>query len=98
MEMPDFRMNPYSNEEFGKLIKAIRMTSNLSQREMAKRLEIAAPYLSRIEHGHTNVSLSVADRLLNRVSHPILIDVPVNSVGSPFEVHVSSPRDDDVHL
>ncbi|MGO1119558.1 helix-turn-helix domain-containing protein [Rhodovibrionaceae bacterium A322] len=37
---------------FGEKLRALRQEHNLSLKEMAQKLNVSAPYLSALEHGH----------------------------------------------
>ena len=47
----------------GKTIKALRMSKNMTQDELAYRANISPSYLSAIERGITDTTISTAKRL-----------------------------------
>lgn len=66
----------------GDAIAALRTTIGISQRDLAARAQIAAPFLSQIEHGHREPSPVVLRRLadalgvkLNAITHAVPEDV-----------------------
>ena len=58
--------------DVGSRIRFYRRACRLSQRELARRLRMAAPQLSRYETGHTQPGLKVLDRIAR------VLDVPVS--------------------
>ena len=58
--------------DVGSRIRFYRQACRLSQRELARRLRMAAPQLSRYETGRTQPGLKV----LNRIAR--VLDVPVS--------------------
>jgi transcriptional regulator with XRE-family HTH domain len=60
--------------EFGARLREIRERAGLSQEEIAARLGIAQPYLSRVERGLANPSLRVCERLVDAVGHSLVLD------------------------
>lgn len=58
--------------DIGSRIRFYRTTRDLSQRELARRLRMAAPQLSRYETGRTQPGLTVLGRIAR------VLDVPVS--------------------
>lgn len=59
----EYRLKVYSEERLGTIMRALRVTRNLSQRELADRAKINQTYLCKIEGGHTNVSVAILSDL-----------------------------------
>jgi transcriptional regulator with XRE-family HTH domain len=49
----------------GAALRALRVRAGLSQRELAERVGLGEPYLSRIEGGHRDIRWSMLARLLD---------------------------------
>ncbi|MGD6773361.1 helix-turn-helix domain-containing protein [Staphylococcus simulans] len=49
--------------KFGQNIKQIRMRMNMSQSELATKMEISRSYLSDIENGNKNPSINTVKKL-----------------------------------
>ena len=61
--------------KFGKQVKKVRLSKNLSQGGLAKRLGVGPAYISKIERGIQNVSLRGLEKLakaLGVASHTLL--------------------------
>ena len=56
-------MTTTSERQFESL-RELRKYRNISQKDMAKQLNITQPYLSNVERGNRNVSLSLLERIL----------------------------------
>jgi len=59
------------NEIFGKRVKEIRLTLNLSQEKLANLAEIDRTYLPDIENGKRNISLVVAEKIAKALNIPL---------------------------
>lgn len=55
------------------MIRELRESSGFSQRELARRLDVDASYLSHLEAGRRDPSLSFLRRLGNEVSAPLAL-------------------------
>lgn len=53
------------NENFGRRVKELRLLRQMSTRDLAKRAEISAGYVSQIENGQANASLQVVRSIAN---------------------------------
>lgn len=53
---------------FGENLKQIRSNKRLSQREMARRLNISQSYLGDLENNRKNVSLYVVSKLAKQLN------------------------------
>lgn len=51
--------------KFGQNIKQIRKHMNMSQKELATKMEISQSYLSDIENGRKNLSIKTVKKLAN---------------------------------
>ncbi|PTI88139.1 helix-turn-helix domain-containing protein [Staphylococcus simulans] len=51
--------------KFGQNIKQIRKRMNMSQKELATKMEISQSYLSDIENGRKNLSIKTVKKLAN---------------------------------
>ncbi|MDD3149505.1 MAG: helix-turn-helix transcriptional regulator [Candidatus Gastranaerophilales bacterium] len=52
-------------EIFGHNVKIERVKKSLSQQELAELTEFSVPYISNIEHGKYNISLTRARKISN---------------------------------
>jgi len=52
-------------EQFGRQIKYYRLKQGLTLAQLAEKVGIGDKYLSRIEHGHHNISTNVAVAIIN---------------------------------
>lgn len=52
-------------EIFGHNVKIERVKKSLSQQEFAEQIEFSVPYISNIEHGKYNISLTRARKISN---------------------------------
>ncbi len=52
-----------SSEAFGPVLRQFRNAKNLTQDELAARMGIASPYISRLESGHKHPSLGMICKL-----------------------------------
>jgi len=50
-------------KKFGKKVKEVRLSKNLSQGKLAKRLGVGPSYISQIERGVGNMSLRRIEKL-----------------------------------
>jgi transcriptional regulator with XRE-family HTH domain len=50
-------------KKFGQRIKQIRLSKKLSQGKLAKKLNVGAAYISKIERGTENISLRGMEKL-----------------------------------
>lgn len=58
-------------EQFGRILREMRIAKGLTQEELAFRAEMSVPYLSDIERGKSAPSLSMlADLALALETHP----------------------------
>lgn len=60
-------------EDLGNVIRELREASGLSQRELARRLQVDGSYLSHLEAGRRDPSLSFLRRLAQEVSAPLAL-------------------------
>jgi transcriptional regulator with XRE-family HTH domain len=51
------------SKKFGQNVKALRLSKNLSQGKLAKRLNVNPSYISQIERGVSNLSLKGIEKL-----------------------------------
>ena len=58
------------NVFFGKEIKKIRLSKKISQEKLALDAEIDRTYITDIENGNRNVSLTIAFKLTNALDVP----------------------------
>lgn len=52
-------------QKFGKKIKELRLRTSISQEELASLAKLDRTYISGIEKGERNVSITVAEKLAN---------------------------------
>lgn len=52
-------------KKFGKNVREIRISQNLSQGDVARRLKLHRSYISSIERGIRNPSLKVVEKIAN---------------------------------
>ena len=55
------------SKKFGKNFKTIRLKKGMSQGDIAKRLNVGASYISKIERGTQNVSLKGIEKLAKAI-------------------------------
>ncbi len=72
--------------KIGKSIKFIRITKNLSQKELAEKIEISQNYLSLIENDKKEPSFA----LLNKISNDL--DVPLSAMIVDFDFEKMTPE------
>lgn len=58
-------MSKCQSTDFGKILRIIRVKSNIMQRDMAHSLGMSTAYLSAMEVGRRRVPISVAQRILD---------------------------------
>lgn len=58
-----FIMKKVSVTAFGSVLRQFRTARNMTQDELAARLDIASPYISRLESGHKLPSLDMVCKL-----------------------------------
>jgi transcriptional regulator with XRE-family HTH domain len=73
-------------KQFGKRLRDLRLARNLTQPKLAERSGVAEKYLSDIERGKVNVSLTIMTRLA------VGLGVPVKEL---FAVDAEPTGDDD---
>lgn len=49
--------------KFGKRVKTLRLDRNMSQGDLAKKLDVHPTYISKIERGEQNMSLQGMEKL-----------------------------------
>lgn len=49
--------------KFGKKVRAIRLKKDMSQGDVAKKMDVGVAYISKIERGTENMSLKNIERL-----------------------------------
>jgi transcriptional regulator with XRE-family HTH domain len=54
-------------EQLGKNLKRIRIAKNISQGEIGRRLEVDKSFISNIENGKTNPTLSTISKIAKAV-------------------------------
>jgi transcriptional regulator with XRE-family HTH domain len=64
----DLRVNPDVQETLSRQVKAFRTEAGLTQQMLAERCGIYRTYLSRIESGDANPSVSVLAALANTLN------------------------------
>lgn len=75
--------------KIGQRIRKYRKACNLSQEELAEKVEISIPHLSHIETGNTKLSLPVLVNIaevLNVKTDDLLYDTPNNTVKLKGEI------------
>lgn len=60
------RLPPRPTPNLGSRLRAFRTAAQLTQEELARRSRTTAKYISEIENNHTNPSLDVLTRLVER--------------------------------
>lgn len=65
-------MNLPINKRFGQRVKELRLRSSMSQEAFADRCGFARSYMSRIERGSANPSLSAVETLANALGVPVI--------------------------
>lgn len=49
--------------QFGKRVRSLRLRKNMSQGDLAKKLNVDPSYISKIERGEQNISLKGIEKL-----------------------------------
>lgn len=74
----------------GRRVKLYRTKANITQAQLAEKLDISVSYISQIERGNTEVSLKRLEEIANiiNVKLEILVaEVEPNSTVSVFEIN-----------
>lgn len=58
-------------QRFGKKIKQLRLRTGISQEELASLANLDRTYISGIEKGERNVSITVVEKLANAFKVPV---------------------------
>jgi transcriptional regulator with XRE-family HTH domain len=56
---------------FGQMVESLRLCDEVSQVDLAKKLEISRSNLCAIEKGHRNVSLEMAAHFAKKMGYPV---------------------------
>jgi transcriptional regulator with XRE-family HTH domain len=57
-------------KKFGGRVKALRLQKDMSQGDLAKKLEVHSTYISKIERGEQNISIQGLERLAKALGVP----------------------------
>ncbi len=60
-----------SSEKLGKNLKKLRLKKNMSQGDLAKALGVDRAYISNIENGRMNPTLSTLEKIAGALRSPI---------------------------
>lgn len=69
-------------ETIGNNIKHARLDMNLTQEQLAERVDISTSYIGRIERGERNLSLDILIKISNVLNIPI-----ENLLGNSINIH-----------
>jgi len=58
-------------KKFGLKVKKVRLSKQMSQGDLAKKLGVGPSYVSQIERGMQNVSLKVIEKVARALNVPI---------------------------
>ena len=67
-------------QNIGGNIRFVRMTCQIGQQEMAKRIGISQTHLSNLERNHVNINLKLLVRIANVLECPLEIFLDTNAV------------------
>lgn len=79
LQNPEFRKEWEATEPEHNLARQVieaRLKQNLSQRELATRVQTSQAIISRIESGSANTSLALIKRFSKALNTPITIHIP----------------------
>ena len=83
------------NNSIGSTLRLLRVASSLKQAALAKDLDVTPNYLSLVEHGRKEPSLTFLKRFSRRLDTPLgyLLWVALEDVSLPAESNVKEKMD-----
>jgi transcriptional regulator with XRE-family HTH domain len=83
---------------FGSLVRAMRETDEISQADLARKLEVSRQFLNAVEMGRSNVGLDFAKRVADALGYSvepfaeILIQEQLKKAGIDCKIALKSKR------
>lgn len=89
MNARDALRDVIENTRFGEFVKSIRECDEISQSELAKRMQVSLQFLNEIELGKSNVSIEFAKKIAEKLGYPheAFVEILTNDLLKKIEIY-----------